>query len=100
MTKIYFALWGLVGIAAAILMFAGGMNMLAVVTFGFIAFGLTFMGMIGLLPILVTHPPENQHQVAASKRASNIRSATNRVGSVVASVFDINGIEVQKPKYP
>jgi hypothetical protein len=54
--KIYWSLWIVLGLAAVALFAAGSFTMLAAVFFGFFAFGLTFMGMIGVLPVMVAHP--------------------------------------------
>jgi hypothetical protein len=100
LTKIYFSLWGLVGLAAATLFLAGGMTMLALTVFGFIAFGLTFMGMMGVLPILVSHPQEKRPAIKPVANAARTDSTASKVGGVVASLLGPNGIEVRKPKYP
>jgi hypothetical protein len=56
MVKVYWMLW-LVLAAAATVMFVGGlMTMITVVVFGFISFGMTFMGLMGVLPVVVSHP--------------------------------------------
>jgi len=54
-TKAYFALWVLLGVVAGIVFLTGNMTMMAVVVFGFISFGMVFMGMMGVLPFAVTH---------------------------------------------
>ena len=54
--KIYWSLWIVLGFAAVALFAAGSFTMLAAVYFGFFAFGITFMGMIGVLPVMVSHP--------------------------------------------
>ena len=56
LVKGYWMTWGVVGLAALLLFAAGSFTMLAGVVFGFIAFGLTFMGMMGVLPVVVSHP--------------------------------------------
>jgi hypothetical protein len=58
LVKGYYSLWVLSAVAAALMFATGNLTMLAVVVFGFIAFGLTFMGMISVLPVWATHPPE------------------------------------------
>jgi hypothetical protein len=59
MVKIYWSLWIVLGLAALFLFAIGSFTMLTAVVFGFLAFGLTFMGMMGVLPTLVSvhrHP--------------------------------------------
>ena len=54
--KIYWSTWGLFTIAALFLFATNNLTMLALVGLGFVAFGLTFMGMMGVLPTMVSHP--------------------------------------------
>ena len=56
LVKVYWMTWGVTRLAALLLFAAGSFTMLAGVVFGFIAFGLTFMGMMGVLPVVVSHP--------------------------------------------
>ena len=56
LTKIYWYSW-LTTIAAFLALFAAGsMSIEAWIVFGFVAFGLVFIGMIAVLPTSVTHP--------------------------------------------
>lgn len=59
--KIYFALWGLLLLVAGALFLTGTLTTMIGVVFGFIAFGLTFMGMIGVLPNWVGHQVHPKH---------------------------------------
>ena len=59
--RIYFSLWGLTILAAGILFISGIFTPLTAVVFGFIFFGLTFMGMIGVLPNWVGHQVHPKH---------------------------------------
>ena len=53
--KIYLSVWVLL-LAAFVVVFATGMLSYGVATvFGFMAFGLIYMGMIGVLPFWTTH---------------------------------------------
>ena len=56
LVKLYWMTWGVVGLAALLLFAAGSFTMLTAVVFGFIAFGMVFMGMMGVLPTIVAHP--------------------------------------------
>ena len=65
LVKIYWTIWAMVAAAAAMFFVAGYFTALTAVVFGFTAFGLVFMGMIGVLPAMVTHPtPPKQKAVA------------------------------------
>ena len=60
--RIYFSLWALLILTVGIFYVAGGLSTLTIVVFGFILFGLTFMGMIGVLPFWASHHSEaNTH---------------------------------------
>ena len=56
LVKLYWMVWGLFSVAAVIAFAAGSFTMLVATVFGFVAFGLTFMGMMGVLPAMVSHP--------------------------------------------
>lgn len=53
LTKIYIAIWFLIAAAAAAFYVSGNLTEPVVVLFGFIAFGMVFMGMISVLPTVV-----------------------------------------------
>ncbi len=53
LTKIYIVLWFLIAAAAAALYVTGSMTEMVVVLFGFICFGMVFMGMLSVLPTAV-----------------------------------------------
>ena len=59
--RIYFALWGLLLLAMALIFALGNLTAFGIVVFGFLAFGLTFMGMIGVLPNWVGHQIHPKH---------------------------------------
>lgn len=59
--KIYETLWGLIGVAAFVLYLTGNLSEMAMVVFGFICFGMIFMGMISVLPFFVTHQTSARH---------------------------------------
>jgi hypothetical protein len=59
MLKIYWTLWAIIGLTALLLFAAGSFTPLVLIAFGFISFGMIFMGMISVLPSTVGHhaPP-------------------------------------------
>jgi len=77
--KIYWTLWILIGLAAFALFLVGSFTMLAGVAFGFVAFGMTFMGMMGVLPVLVSHPAIAQ--AAPVKKVSVEPAKETRAGA-------------------
>ena len=54
----YWSVCGIFMLASALLFAAGYTTMMTLVVLGFIAFGLTFMGMMCVLPLTVAHPSE------------------------------------------
>lgn len=50
LTKIYLGSWALSMLAAVVVFAMGRMSEMALVVFGFLGFGLVFMGMISVIP--------------------------------------------------
>lgn len=59
--KIYFTVWALFLLALGVFYMTGILTPMIEVVFGFVFFGLIFMGMIGILPFHVSHHPEPRH---------------------------------------
>ncbi len=56
--KIYGMIWAFIAMAAAVTFLMGNFTELTAVVFGFISFGMIFMGMMGVLPsTLANHTP-------------------------------------------
>ena len=55
LTKVYGALWIITLSVALFIFLTGSMTIMALVVLGFVVFGLTFMGMMGVLPAMVVH---------------------------------------------
>ena len=53
LTKVYFAFWALIVLAGIGFFVTGNLTPLVEVVFGFIAFGMVFMGIISVLPTSV-----------------------------------------------
>ena len=73
LVRIYWSTWALVALAAGVLFAAGMFTMVTVVVFGFLAFGLTFMGMMNVLPSTVAHPSSPKPAKAEPKVAETVR---------------------------
>ena len=102
LTKIYMALWFTVVFAAGLVFLTGNLNMPTTVVFGFIIFGLVFMGMMSVLPASMAHPKPVQHAVS-SKEPQVMRrpkSILERIHASKAEWMTSNGVEIRKPKYP
>lgn len=55
MLKLYWTLWAAIGTTALLLWASGNFTMMTLVGFGFVSFGMIFMGMIAVLPSTVGH---------------------------------------------
>jgi hypothetical protein len=101
LTKVYFGIWAIVSIAAAILFLTGNITMMVITAFGFVAFGLVFMGMMGVLPAAVSHPPAKKTaKVKQTPQTINARETAAKVGGAVASYFDPKNVQVQRHRHP
>ena len=67
--KVYYLIWTAVILSAIAIMALGAFSNIVAVVYGFVAFGLTFMGMIGLLPEIVSHPQPAKKPVAKALKA-------------------------------
>jgi len=54
--KIYEVCWVVFFVAATLTLITGNFSSMAALAFGFVAFGLVFMGMISVLPDISSHP--------------------------------------------
>ena len=59
--KVYALIWALGILAAAIFYLTGNLGPIMTVVFGFLSFGVVFMGMLSVLPSLTTHHSESKH---------------------------------------
>lgn len=56
MLKIYEMLWLAIALVMAIMYVTGNLTLTVAVVFGFVIFGMVFMGMMGVLPASISHP--------------------------------------------
>lgn len=76
--KMYGFLWLVFGVLAGILFVGGVFTLMTAVVFGFVAFGLTFMGMMCVLPGTVSHPPvKKESRPAADKSPAHHAAGFN-----------------------
>jgi hypothetical protein len=55
MLKIYGMLWAIIAVIAVLLLVTGNFTQMTLMAFGFVVFGMIFMGMISVLPSTVVH---------------------------------------------
>jgi ABC-type transport system involved in cytochrome bd biosynthesis fused ATPase/permease subunit len=74
--KSYSFLWIIFFVVASVMWLTGVLSMMAIVVFGFIAFGLVFMGMMCVLPLMVAHPTRQpEEKIKESRQPMSARSA-------------------------
>ncbi len=66
--KSYFIFWGVFALSAGVLFLVGAFSMLTLVVYGFITFGLIFLGMMNVLPAAVSHPPVERAEAITPKK--------------------------------
>lgn len=88
-SKIYGIICGLFAATAAVLVVTGNFPAITAVVFGFIAFGLIFMGMMFVLPYTITHaaPAEAKLRVDQKQAPSFSRSAAQQSGQAHARLI-------------
>ena len=97
LTKIYALLWIVFFALALILFLTGNMTELALVVFGFFAFGLIFMGMMGVLPAMVVHAHHSPiKETPIADAAQNIRGRISDYKETIST----EAFAVRKPKFP
>lgn len=84
-TRFYSMLWVLFAVAAAFLFMANVFTMVTLVVFGFISFGLVFVGMMCVLPGTVSHPAAAANvDESQATVGSAAKEKTYRHGGLVA----------------
>lgn len=86
--KIYWTMWAAFLVAAMALFLTGNLTMLVVVAFGFISFGMIFMGMMAVLPATISHPsPPKERTNIAPAYTKRLTQAIKAVRSSTARGF-------------
>lgn len=100
--RIYAAMCLAVGFIAGVLIVTGNFTMLTSVIFGFIGFGLVFMGMMSVLPATIAHPapPKEKAPVKLPEPVyANQPMAIEAARSSITAWSYPNGVETRKPGY-
>jgi len=71
MVKIYGMIWLAVALLMLVLFVTGTLTLTLIVAFGFVIFGLVFMGMMGVLPASIAHPAAPKPAVARKQTETN-----------------------------
>ena len=83
--RAYWSIWGVFAIAGLLLFATGNMTMLTMVVLGFVGFGLTFMGMMNVLPLLVSHATEPKPAKSESVALQPMRETPSKAFSMLKS---------------
>jgi hypothetical protein len=78
LVKIYQTLWAIIGALAAIIWLTGSMTPIVVVAFGFVCFGMLFMGLISVLPSTVGHNSPHAQPAAPAKPVAAAREESRK----------------------
>ena len=80
--KFYSYLWAIFFAAAALIWVSGFFTLLTLVVFGFTAFGLVFLGMMCVLPGVVSHSHDAKPAAAARSSVKVSRQPTGAVAGL------------------
>ena len=81
----YWSLWIIFAVVAMLMFITDTLTMSAGVVFGFVAFGLTFMGMMNVLPLVVSHPTKNDPEMAKSEALQPMKETPAKAFGVLKS---------------
>lgn len=80
--KFYSFLWVLYFVLVGVMWLAGALNQVAIVAFGFVAFGVVFMGIMCVLPGAVSHPEPKKLKMKKLEKA--VRTAPTKPAQAVS----------------
>lgn len=94
-------MWLAVGFVAGVLFLIGNFSMVTTVVFGFICFGLVFMGMMCVLPSTVGHNSSigEKRSLETPQFTRYPKYLVKRLRGFKPAFISSNGVEVHKPKY-
>lgn len=98
--KLYAAVWGLLLFIAVALAVTGNFTIMTAIVYGFISFGMIFMGMMSVLPSIVS-TPEGRRSLCGPDRRPDEANGVARAGFrnfVYGWIFP-RGVEVGRPRF-
>jgi hypothetical protein len=101
LTKVYTSIWLVVAFAAGVIFLTGNFTALSAVVFGFIIFGLVFMGMMSVLPASIAHPKPVPVRVSAKQGPAGRQpiGVLERLRLFKEDLLSSNGVEIRKPRF-
>ena len=96
--RFYQMTWLVFIFIATVFFLTGSLTPLVGVVFGFIIFGLIFMGMMSVLPTSIVHPAPDNNRLGMAI-TSKFHLGINRFHEWRNSWMSSSSIEVRKPKF-
>jgi Protein of unknown function (DUF1418) len=98
--KLYIAIWGMLLIVAAGLAVTGNFTITTTIIYGFISLGMIFMGMMSVLPAIVS-TPEGRASLCESKQShvERDKDSSDQSASALHEWLFPAGIEMGPPKH-
>ena len=97
--RMYKLLWLAFAAVVGIFYVSGNLTLMAEVVFGFIVFGMVFMGMMVVLPTSISHPELEQSVFSFTPWfASLFRRSKQRLNESKQEWISSSSIEVRRPK--
>ena len=97
--RMYKLLWLAFAAVVGIFYVSGNLTLMAEVVFGFIVFGMVFMGMMVVLPTSISHPELKQSVFSFTPWFANLfRQSKQRLDESKQEWMSSSSIEVRRPK--
>jgi hypothetical protein len=98
--KMYFAAWALYLLVGGLFFATGNMTPVAWVAFGFVAFGMTFMGMMSVLPSTVGHNAAKAPAEGPKRFEAVMDNTSEKIRQIGAEIAAPITVDMRKPKFP
>jgi len=100
LVRIYVGLWIVGIIIVSMFYLTGNFTPIASVVFGFISFGLVFMGMMVVLPMTISHPSsDDDKNMLPSFIQAKLTPVFSRAREFRQSWMSENSVEIRSPRY-
>jgi hypothetical protein len=97
--KSFFSLWSVTALMAAVFYLSGNFTLLTGVVFGFVSFGLTFMGMMSVLPAAVHDEPVLNFQAEGASLAPKRGSRIVETLHSFKAAWNPSAVEIRRPDF-
>lgn len=98
--KLYAAVWGLLLLVAATLAVTGNFSIMTAIVYGFLSFGMVFMGMMSVLPSIVSTPEGRTALCEANgRKGKQAHAVSEDIRHGAYDWFFPRGVEISPPKH-